>query len=84
MPAASDVRAELRSLPWWAVSGIVLVAVVVLVLRVVGLVVAAVVDVAERVDVAISTAAGISPLGASTLILPLDLSVPGWTPGGAR
>ncbi|WP_131769203.1 hypothetical protein [Candidatus Protofrankia californiensis] len=79
-----DIRADLRSLPWWATAGIVVLAVVVLALRIVGLVVVAVVDAAERIEVAVSTAAGISPLGASTLILPADVPVPGWTPGGRR
>ncbi|SBW17246.1 hypothetical protein FDG2_0129 [Candidatus Protofrankia californiensis] len=72
-----DIRAELRLLPLWAAAAVVLVAVVVLVLRITGLIVVAIVDAAERVDVAMSTTLGISPLGASTLLLPAD-----WTPGG--
>ncbi len=78
----TDVRAELRTLPWWATGGIVVLAVVVLALRIVGLVVVAVVDAAERIEVAVSIAAGISPLGASTLVLPVDVPVP--APGGGR
>ncbi len=72
----TGVRADLRALPWWATGPLVLFAVVVLALRIVGLTVAVVVDLAERLDVAVGTAAGISPLGASTVLLPADL--PTW------
>ncbi len=75
---ATGVRADLRRLPWWAPGPLVLFAAIVLALRIVGLAVALVVDIAERLDVAVGTAAGISPLGASTVLLPADLTVRTW------
>lgn len=78
----SSVQADLRALPWWAVAPLILFAVLVLAVRIAGLAVAFVVDVAERLDMAVATAAGISPLGASTWLLPPDTPIPGWTPRG--
>ncbi|WP_250283167.1 hypothetical protein [Frankia sp. CiP1_Cm_nod2] len=75
----TSIRADLRALPWWAAVGLVLLAVVVLALRIAGLLVLAVVDAAQRIEIAVSTAAGIAPLAASTVILPADAPMPGWT-----
>ncbi|AEH11627.1 MULTISPECIES: hypothetical protein [Protofrankia] len=80
----TGIRADLRSLPWWAAAGLALLAVVVLALRVVGLAVCVLVDTVERVEIALSAAAGIAPLGGSSWPL-TDSSIPGWTvKGGAR
>jgi hypothetical protein len=79
----TGVRADLRSLPWWATGGLVVLAVVVLALRVAGLLVCVLVDAAERVEVEVSARAGIAPLGGSSWPLS-DAPIPGWTPGGAR
>ncbi len=76
------VQADLRRLPWWATGPLVLLAVTVLALRATGLAVALIVDLAERLDVAVGTATGISPLGASTVLIPPDLSAA--FRGGAR
>ncbi len=75
---ATGVRADLRRLPWWALGPVIALALIVLGLRAVGLAVALVVDIAERIDVAVGTAAGISPLGASTVLLPADVPAPTW------
>ncbi|KJE25548.1 hypothetical protein FF36_00164 [Frankia torreyi] len=75
---ATGVRADLRRLPWWALGPVIALALIVLALRAVGLAVALVVDIAERIDVAVGTAAGISPLGASTVLLPADVPAPAW------
>ncbi|WP_163552033.1 hypothetical protein [Candidatus Frankia alpina] len=77
-----SVQADLRRLPWWATGSVIVLALIVLALRAVGLAVALVVDIAERIDVAVGTAAGISPLGASTWLLPPDLTAA--FRGGAR
>lgn len=76
------VQADLRRLPWWATVPVVLLALAVLGLRAAGLVVALIVSFAERLDVAVGIAAGISPLGASTVLIPPDLSAA--FRGGAR
>ncbi|ORT46983.1 hypothetical protein [Frankia sp. KB5] len=70
------VREDLRSLPWPVAAGLVVLAVVVLVLRLTGLMVALIVDTAERLDVAAATAARIAPLAASIWIRAADLAVP--------
>ncbi|WP_261562739.1 hypothetical protein [Frankia tisae] len=77
-----DVRGDLRRLPWYVAIGLGFLAAAVLALRVVGLVVAVVVTTAERLDVAAATAAGIRPLGASTWLLPADMTVPDLFPRG--
>ncbi len=80
----TGIRADLRALPWWAVGGLVLLAAVVLALRIVGLAVCVLVDTVERVEIALSAAAGIAPLGGSSWPL-TDPPIPGWNPtGGAR
>ncbi|MCK9898374.1 hypothetical protein [Frankia sp. AgB32] len=78
----SGARAELRRLPWWAAITVVLLGLIVLALRTAGLAVLLLVDLVERLDVAVGTAAGISPLGASTVLLPPDLTAA--FRGGAR
>ncbi|EFC85729.1 hypothetical protein [Parafrankia sp. EUN1f] len=81
---SGSVRDDLRRLPLWLTVPVVLIALAVLTLRAVGLVVALVVTAVERVDVAVATAAGISPLGASTWLLSTATPTPAdWThPGG--
>jgi hypothetical protein len=64
------IRADLRALPWWVATGLVVLAVVVLAVRAAGLVVLAVVDAAERFEAAVSGAAGVRPLAASVVVLP--------------
>ncbi|MEX5637923.1 hypothetical protein [Parafrankia sp. FMc2] len=61
---------DLRALPWWATGVLVLLASVVLALRIVGLIVATIVDAAERADIAATSAAGIGPLAASVWLVP--------------
>lgn len=70
----SSIPADLRRLPWWIAAPVVALAVVVLALRIVGLLVALVVTYAERADTAVGRLTGISPLGASTVLLPPDLT----------
>ena len=70
----TSIRADLRALPLWLAVGLVLVAAVVLLLRVVGLAVCVVVDSAERCEAALTGAVGIAPLAASVLIFSADLT----------
>lgn len=79
-----SVQDDLRRLPLWLAVPVVVIALAVLALRAVGLVVAAVVTVAERVDVAVAVVAGINPLGASTWLLSTAVPAPagGTRPGG--
>lgn len=70
----STVRLDLRSLRWWVATAVVILTLIVLVIRIVGLVVIVVVDLAERVEITVACAAGITPLGTSTFALPYDAS----------
>ncbi|THJ71579.1 hypothetical protein [Candidatus Frankia alpina] len=68
----TGVRADLRSVPWLLAVLLVGLASVVLALRVAGLAVLVIVDAAERIEVAASTAVGIAPLAASVVVLPSE------------
>ncbi|OHV21195.1 hypothetical protein BBK14_07905 [Parafrankia soli] len=77
----NGIRADLRSLPLWCAGLLVALAVVVLMLRAAGLLVCLLVEVAglaacrvvdgaERVEAAVSAAAGVRPLAASVVVFP--------------
>lgn len=66
----NGIRRDLRSVPFLMAVGLVLLAVLVLLLRSVCLLVCVVTDGAQRVEVALSGAAGIGPLAASVVIVP--------------
>ncbi|MDT3438333.1 hypothetical protein [Pseudofrankia sp. BMG5.37] len=72
----TSIRMDLGRLPWPVALGLVLLAGVVLALRVAGLAVCLIVDGFMRLELAVSAAAGIAPLGGSSW--PLDATGGSW------
>jgi len=64
------VLADVRRLPPPVAAGLIAAAVLVMVLRVAGLAVVLVVDLAERAEVAVCHLAGVGPFSAYALIVP--------------
>ncbi|MBX6389799.1 MAG: hypothetical protein IRZ08_12530 [Frankia sp.] len=69
MNVTTSIRDDLRRLPWPVAAGLVAVAVVVLVVRVVALLVCLAADGVMRLEAVASSAAGIGPLASGVVVI---------------